>query len=63
VSSTEDAKRALPIASVSGQASGQSLWRAPIVKAQAEEKSDNIETITAVEKIMMISVEGRAPGK
>jgi len=60
-SSTEDVERALPVASVSGQASEQSPWRALTVKAQAEENSDRTETITGAEKIMMISVEDKAP--
>ena len=59
VSSMEDAERALPATSVSGQASAQS--RALTVKAQTEESSDNTETITIEGKTMMIRVEERAP--
>ena len=62
-SSTEDADRALPAASVSGQARAQSLWRVVTAKAEAEESSDKAETIAAAEKIMMISVDDRALGE
>jgi hypothetical protein len=63
VSSMDDVERAPPAASVSGQVNWQSPWRALTVKAQAEERSDNTETINGAEKIMMISVEDRAPGE
>ena len=58
-SSMEDAERALPATSISGQASAQS--RALTVQAQAEESSDNTETITVEENIMIINVEDGAP--
>ena len=61
VSSMEDAARVFPTASVSGQVNAQSPSRALTVKAAHAESSDSTQTITTVEKIMMISVEEKAP--
>jgi hypothetical protein len=59
----EDAESALPTKSVSGQASAESPSRALIVKAQTDKSSDSREAIDTAEKMMMMSVEDKAPGE
>lgn len=61
--SAEEVERVLPTASVLGQANAQSSSRTLTVNAQAEDNSDNTETITAAESIMMVSVEDSALGE
>ena len=63
LSSMEELERALPTASVLGQANAQSSSRTLTVNAQAEENNDNTETITAAESIMMMGVGDSAPGE